>query len=137
MTLVEDILNSIRKHYPSIQAVYLFGSFGTELETEQSDLDIALLFDAEKAKSLGLLGMSNLRFELEELTGRTVDLLNLRLVNTVLQKEVIFSNRRALETNKFAADEFEMLTISKYQKLNDERKEIVEDAIKKGSFHHI
>jgi uncharacterized protein len=54
-----------------------------------------------------------------------VDLINLRLVSTVLQKEIITNGRRLYTNDEYATEEFEMLTYSFYQKLNQERGEIL------------
>jgi hypothetical protein len=70
--------------------------------------------------------LSDVRFELEALLKRDVDLINLRRVPTVLQKEIVAAGRRVYQADEYAADEFEMLVISYYQKLNDERREILE-----------
>jgi uncharacterized protein len=69
--------------------------------------------------------------------GRSVDLINLRQVSTVLQKEVVMADRRIFEGDLGAAEEFEMLTLSYYQKLNEERAGVIEDALARGRFHHL
>ncbi len=43
MTAVGDIVRTVLDHYPDTQAIYLFGSYGTENEWPDSDVDIALL----------------------------------------------------------------------------------------------
>jgi uncharacterized protein len=63
-----------------------------------------------------------------------VDLINLRQVSTVLQKEVIAADRRIYLADEYAAAEFEMLTLSYYQKLNKERATIIRDALATGRF---
>ena len=65
---------------------YLFGSFGTEQEWPDSDVDIAVLLPPEEAKKIGVLSMSDLRFALEPALKKEIDLINLRCVPTVLQK---------------------------------------------------
>jgi uncharacterized protein len=119
------ITDTIRMHYPSVQAVYLFGSYGTDQQWPDSDADVALLLPPEEAKRVGSLAMTDLRAALEQLLGREVDLINLRQVSTVFQKEIIMAERRIFCANQYAADEFEMLVISYYQKLNEERREIL------------
>ncbi|MCK5241460.1 nucleotidyltransferase domain-containing protein [bacterium] len=130
----EKIIQIILKHYPDVQAIYFFGSYGTENEWPDSDVDIALLFTPQKAEKAGSLTRSDLYFELDRSLKKQVDLVNLRAVNTVFQKEIIMADRRIYCQDERAADEFEMLTISKYQKLNEERKEIIENAVKDGRF---
>lgn len=65
------------------------------------------------------------------------DIVNLRQVPTVLQKKIVIADRRIYTGNKYAAEEFEMLTMSFYQKLNEERAEIIQSALKNGRFHEV
>ncbi|CAN2041325.1 Nucleotidyltransferase domain-containing protein [Candidatus Magnetomoraceae bacterium gMMP-15] len=132
MSKIDKIIQIVLKHYPDVQAIYLFGTYGTEDEWPSSDVDIALLLECKEAKKTGQLIMSNLRFELEALLNKDVDLINLRQVPTVLQKEIIAANRRVYQADEYAADEFDMLTISYYQKLNEERSEILEEILASG-----
>jgi uncharacterized protein len=122
----EEIQRVVISAFPLTQAIYLFSSYGTEAEQKDSDIDIALLLPHDTAKAAGPLAMSPLRFELEQRLRRDVDLINLRLVSTVLQKEVVAADRRIYCSDVYAADEFEMLPLSLYAKLNEERREIPE-----------
>jgi len=133
MSEKDDIIRVILC-YPDVQAVYLFGTYDTEDERPDSDADIAVLLAPQQARAAGLLALSDLRVELEDLMKKRVDLINLRRVPTVLQKEVIAADRRIYHADEYAADEFEMLTLSYYQKLNEERAEIIEDALATGRF---
>lgn len=120
------IIRIILSHYPAVQGIYLFGSFGTESEWPDSDIDIALLLPHEQAKEEKNLPLSECRFDLEEALHKEVDLLNARQVSTVFQKEIIAGGRLIHCQDRYAVDEFEMLTISYYQKLNEERQDILE-----------
>lgn len=131
------IIETVQRHYPETQAVYLFGSHGTDEEWPDSDVDIALLLPPLRSKKIGSLALIELRLELEALLHKPVDLINLRQVSTVLQKEIIGANRRIYTANRHAADEFEMLTLSFYRKLNEERKEILEQFWATGRAYHI
>jgi len=117
----EAIVQICLSHLPEIQAIYLFGSWGTSQQSEHSDLDLALLLPQLRAKALGNLYGSALYKALESLFKIDIDLINLREANTVLQKEIIADGRCVYNADAYAADEFEMLTMSYYQKLNDER----------------
>lgn len=132
-----EIVEAVLKSYPDVQAVYLFGTSGTEDEWPDSDVDVALLFSPAKAAKTGSLLMSDLWNKLEKLLKKDVDLINLRLVNTVFQKEIISADRRIYCADEYAADEFEMLTLSYYQKLNEERADIMKEALKSGRFHNV
>ncbi len=129
------IIHLIKKHLPDTQAIYLFGSYGTDDETSKSDVDIALLLPYAAAKKQGAFYVMELHSGLESDLHRNVDLVNLRQVDVVFQKEVIMANRRIDCSDAYAADEFEMLTLSYYQQLNRERAEIIEEAIKVGQVY--
>jgi uncharacterized protein len=85
----------------------------------------------EQAKKEKNLILSECRFELERTLSKQVDLLNSRLVSTVFQKEII-GGRLIHCADLFAVDEFEMLVLSYYQKLNEERKGILESFYRTG-----
>lgn len=89
------------------------------------------------AHAIGSLAMSDLRFGLETELNKTVDIVNLRLVSTVFQKEVVTSGRLIYGGDTYAVDEFEMLVLSFYQKLNEERAEIMRAALSDGRFHNV
>jgi uncharacterized protein len=126
MDKTKAIVDTILAVYPHIQAIYLFGSYGTADEWPDSDVDIALLLSPAEAKEAGSLLLGELHLGLQSLLNKEVDLLNLRRVSTVMQKEVVFSERRIFCADEYATAEFEMLVLSFYQKLNEERREILE-----------
>jgi len=137
MTVAGDIVRTVLGRYPETQAIYLFGSYGTENEWPDSDVDIALLLPPEQAKASRMLAMSPLCAELGSLLEKPVDLINLRIVSTVFQKEIIASDRRIHTANAYAADEFEMLVLSFFQKLSQERAEILAEGIRNGRFYNV
>ncbi len=59
------------------------------------------------------------------------------MISTVFQKEIVMADRRIYCADEYAAEEFEMLTISKYQKLNEERAGIISEALKSGRFYNL
>ena len=134
---IEGIIGALLAAYPATQAIYLFGSYGTENEWPDSDVDIALLLPPYEAKKTGSLVMSELHFSLESLLKKDVDLVNLRQVSTVFQKEIIMAERRIFCADNYAADEFEMLVLSFYQKLNEERAELLAEGLRSGSFYNV
>ncbi len=136
MSAGSDVVRTVLIHYPDTQAIYLFGSYGTENEWPDSDVDIALLLPPEQAKASRMLAMSPLCSELGSLLGKDVDLVNLRVVSTVFQKEIIAADRRIHTGNTYAADEFEMLVLSFFQKLSQERAEILAEGLRSGRFYH-
>ena len=121
------IVETILKYYPETQAVCLFGTYGTFAERPESDVDIALLLPHNSRIGNLQLAKSDCRFELEELLEKEVDLLNVRKLSTVFQKEVVMNGSLIYSRTRHVVDEFEMLTLSYYQKLNEERAEILEE----------
>ena len=121
------VVAEVRQSFPDIEAVYLFGSFADGTEDDGSDLDLALLFcpplDRRERKNLF---MHPLHAQLQRLTERKVDLLNLRQMPTVLQKEIVMLGWRIYCADEVVADEFDLGVLSRYQKLNQERAEILQ-----------
>jgi len=137
MNETDVIVRIIVEHYPAAQAIYLFGTYGTADEWPDSDVDIAVLLPPGEAKQTGHMAVSNARATIERLLGKDVDLINLRQVSTVFQKEIIMAERRILCADAYAADEFEMLVISRYQKLNEERAEVLAEGLRSGRFYNV
>ena len=125
-------VDMLSHRYPSLQAVYLFGSLGTDAETEKSDADIAILLPHAEAKRTAPADLFDTRCALANALHRDVDLVNARAVNTVLRKEIVAASRRIFCADPYEADLFEMLTISFYQKLNEERAGILAEIERSG-----
>lgn len=47
------------------------------------------------------------------------------------------ADRRIYCGDLYAADEFEMLVLSFYQKLNEERAEVLAEGLRSGRFHNV
>ena len=135
MNSQEQISNLVRQHYPGVQAIYLFGTHATPHERPDSDVDIAVLLPPLEAKAVGDLTLSPLHLALQDTLRKTVDLVNLRRVPTVFQKEIIMDGRCIHCAGRYALEEFEMLVLSFYLKLNEERAEILEDGLRTGRFY--
>ena len=131
------IIDIICAYLPDVRAIYLFGTWGTKDEWPDSDIDIALLLNPDKGKRTGLLAMNNLRVALESALAKDVDLINISRVSTVFQKEIIITGRRIYCADEYGTDEFEMVALSLYQKLNAERGAILEEALKCGRFYNL
>jgi predicted nucleotidyltransferase len=125
-------VDSLSRHYRDLQAVYLFGTYGTEDERPVSDVDVALLLPVQSAKRAGSLALGPCARELCSLLGREIDLINLRRVDTVFQFEIIRTGRIVFERNDGERESFELLTIAKYQKLSEERSGIIEEILRSG-----
>ncbi len=126
MEILDRIINVIVDCYPGVQGIYLFGSFGTEDERPDSDVDLALLLPPTQAVMAPDLQIGQCRAILAKLLRRDVDLVNVRRVSTVFQKEIICNGRLIYCADRYAVENFEMLVLSLYQTLNEERREILD-----------
>ncbi len=137
MKAVDAMIDTITCRHPGVQAIYLFGSWGTADEWPDSDVDIAMLLPADVAKQQGLPDLIGTQTALSFLLHKSIDLLNLRRTSTVFQKEVIAADRRIFTADIGAAEEFEMLVLSFYQKLNEERREVLDDFWRTGRAYRV
>jgi len=134
---VNAIVQVVRRHYPDAQAAYLFGTYGTQDEWPDSDVDIGLLLPVPSAKKAGSLAMGVCWSELGSLLGKEVDLINLRRVDTVFQNEILNNGRELFVGDRKAADEFQLLVMSLYQKLTEERADIVREIERTGRAYDV
>ncbi len=116
---VSPMIARILESIPGVRAIYLYGSRLEGMVHPESDLDIGLLLSPGAGAGQGLL---QLRGDLESMAGAPVDLAVLDLSrNVVLCKEVVAHGRRIWTAEQGAADEFEMLAMSYYGRLCDDR----------------
>ncbi len=135
---VADLIKAVCISHPDTQAIYLYGTWGTEDQRRGSDLDIAVLLPPTTARTVDHSAWLHLSVEVARAAKvEYADLINLRTASVILRKEIIAANRRIYCADEYAADEFEMLTLSYYQKLNEERREIVESGLSTGRFYDV
>ncbi|MCF8108023.1 MAG: nucleotidyltransferase domain-containing protein [Desulfohalobiaceae bacterium] len=132
MSLITNITDKVLECLPELQAAYLFGSYANNDAHPGSDVDIAVLLPPAFARQMQSITLFQARCDLEKAVHNNVDLINLRRVNTILQKEVITYGKRFLCHDVYAAEEFEMLVFSAYQKLSQERSAIIESILQNG-----
>lgn len=129
--IVTIALEEIRKTFPSVQGVYLFGSFAKAEENSESDLDLALLLD-RPANTITLWNVAqNIAVRIQ----RDVDLIDLLTASTVLRFQIISSAKRIDHQNFKSCDSFEDLSWAMYLRLNEERKEILSDIENRGRIY--
>lgn len=122
------IVEAIRAAYPDAQAVYRFGSWGTACQRAESDLDIAVLLPWRVAERPGTDRWVELNGEISAVA-RTdrVDLVNLRVADTVLQAEVLRGGAPVYSADEGERLAFEVLVLSKYDDLNRWREPLIEE----------
>ena len=132
MNIKQKIQDILLEQFSGLQAIYLFGSLSVHTEHARSDVDIAVLLTPEQSRRTSVESFHSVQIRLEKSLSQDVDLINLRQVNTVMQKEVVTSGERIHCSEEEAAEEFEMLVFSAYQKLSQERAEIVQNIVQSG-----
>jgi|ASRP01.1.fsa_nt_gi predicted nucleotidyltransferase len=103
--------------------VYIFGSYAKKENTKDSDIDIAFYSENEyDSFEIFLLAQ-----EISAKIKKEVDLVQLKKSSTVFQKEVVENGIYIYEKSSTEREKFELLVYKKYFKLNEERKEIIDN----------
>lgn len=121
----------IRKEWNSVEAVYLYGSALTAPKPEGSDIDLAVL-SKEPVSAQKRWEMAQ---QLASFLKTDVDLADLRRSSTVFQFQVISTGRRIDCSDLKASEDFETYVYSDYARLNEERKEILDEIQKRGRIY--
>lgn len=132
---IEKLLNSLverlKEEFPGLLAVYRFGSHGTKYERPDSDLDLAVYAGA----SLSASALWRIAQELAADIGRDVDLTDLASASTVMRAQVIHNGVRIYCADWVSCETFENYVYSSYARLNEERRGILEDILRRGSVY--
>ncbi|MBN1684817.1 MAG: nucleotidyltransferase domain-containing protein [Gammaproteobacteria bacterium] len=122
------LVSLIKKSYPKVEAIYLFGSFGTKFETPASDIDLAILLPSA-TNTVALWEKSQ---KIASKMRRDVDLIDLKQVSTVFQYQIINTGKRLYCPDTAKCDFFENNVFSEYLDFNQRRKPILEDIEQRG-----
>ncbi len=124
------IIAAIRAAFPKTLAIYAFGSRINGTAHSASDLDLAVLTTGY-AKPLQLWELSS---DLAEITGRAVDLLDMRAASTVMQYQILQTGRR-LWGQEPAAGLFECFVLSEKTALDTARAGLLADVQQTGKIY--
>ena len=125
------LIEYIREAVPNLIALYRFGSQAKGTARPDSDMDLAVL----TRESVPNLRRFELAQELAIQLHRDVDLVDLRGASTVMRMQVISTGECLFKTSDRLQGEFEDLTYSTYARLNEERREILNDVRTRGSVY--
>lgn len=128
MSTTQQIIAFIRKNIPDVKAIYSFGSYGTPLQRQDSDIDLAIL----PTQKIDPVKRWELAQEIARLLQRDVDLIDLLQASTVLRFEIINTGQQIYCSDKTACDLFENYVFSSYLRFNEERKELLADIRQRG-----
>ncbi len=119
------LVEHIRQKVLSLQAIYAYGSRIDGLLHAASDLDLALLL--EPASNFSPFEVFQLRGDLETIAGCPVDISILDCNKSViLCKEVVSRGKVIFVNDPDAVDNFEMMALSLYAQLSEERRPVIE-----------
>lgn len=125
--LIERLIGKL----PDLEAIYLFGSRAEGAEKKGSDWDFAFL----SRKGLNSTELWDVKSQLEADYNEDIDILDLYQIDTVTQIEVIKGGSVIWKAENFNPLVFESMVISMYQKLNEERAEILKQVSVQGNIH--
>ncbi len=117
------IIKTIIAELPDVQAIYRYGSAGSKYERPDSDIDIAILAN----RIVPFQEMTKLAVTLMDLTGRDVDLNEMRKLPVTLRVQIILQGVRVFCKDQVAAETYDSHTLSDYVRLNEERQYILKD----------
>lgn len=120
---IQIAVEQLSKHVPQLIAIILFGSFGTEYETDQSDLDLAIL----SSSKLEVVAMWELSQKIAIQLNKDVDLVDLRQASTVFKFQILSTGKIIFCTNLDEFALFETTAFSMYLSFQETRKEILQD----------
>jgi len=121
MDLDFDYIKSFLIEELEAELIYLFGSYAVGKTRDDSDLDLAFLSSKEIDDYQRFLTAQKLASKLNI----DIDLVDLAKASTVFKTQIIQGDL-LFAKNEQQKQQFELLTLKKYARLNEERKEIIE-----------
>lgn len=118
---------------PSVQAIYLFGSQATGMSSASSDVDIAFVTPFEYKADPVLLYQMQMQLEMN--LGKDVDFIHLNQASTVLQFQITNTGMHLYVKDASLVLQYETLILSMYQRLQEERKDILDEIISSGKVY--
>ena len=125
------LVEYIKKSIPDLIALYRFGSQAKGTARPDSDVDLAVL----ARYPIPALRRFELAQELATQLHRDVDLVDLRSASTVMRMQVISTGECLFTVSDRLQGAFEDLVYSTYARLNEERREILNDVRTRGSVY--
>lgn len=124
-------IDFLTQHIHGLYGIYLYGSRANDRQKKDSDWDIAFL----GSHSISAEELWEIKTEMEARFNTDIDLIDLTVASTVLKAEVLRTGKLVYHTDQNKIAGFEYLTLSYYQKLNEERAGILRDIKESGSIY--
>lgn len=132
MHLSTDQIENIKKFLISKVDPYLIIIFGSAAQgrmNPDSDIDVAYLSHHRAVSAYDLYMLAQ---EMAGIVGRDIHLIDLQQASTVLQAQVVSRGTVILDLEPQKRQEFFILTLKQYARLNEERKPILAKAKERG-----
>lgn len=109
--------------------IIIFGSAARGRMRTASDIDVAYL----NHQDVSAYDLFMIAQELAGIVGRDVHLIDLRRASTVLQAQIISQGKIILDLEPLKRQEFFILTLKQYARLNEERAPVLVKVKERGS----
>jgi predicted nucleotidyltransferase len=130
---LDNVVQLITEQIPSVEVIYLFGSMANGMDSRESDVDIAFLTPFEC--KVNPIDVSLLKGKLEILLGKDVDLIHLNVASIVFQFQITTTSKQLYVKNASLVLQYEVLVLSMYQRLQEERQGILKEIILSGKVY--
>lgn len=114
---IVPLIDTVQRRVPGLLGIWLFGSLARGQQRDDSDIDLAVLakapVDAVELFELGL--------ELGVRASRDVDLLDLRVVSTIMRKEIVSEGELLIAADPTACESFVADSLALYVALREEQ----------------
>jgi predicted nucleotidyltransferase len=114
--------------FPTVWAIYVYGSFARGDEVSSSDIDLAMLLPPGEQIADILAVLSDVSTHVH----REVDLVDLRRASDVLRREVLADGRLIYVARPDEVLEWEGMAVSRYQRYREEVRDLLDDFRKTG-----
>lgn len=125
----DEVGRVVEELFPEALGVWVYGSVATGSARRDSDIDIAILPDRPMDGVDRWLRAQEVAARLR----RDVDLVDLTAVPPLLRFEAFADGHRVAARDPLACDRFEMTAVSQYQRLNEERRELLDEIAQRGT----
>lgn len=129
---MDEVIQILKREIPGLKAVYLYGSRAGRESRPDSDTDLAYLAEGAALSAVDCFFLAQ---RLADILRTDVDLVDLGTASTVLRFEIVGKGKRLFCADETACDLFEVLVFSMYQRLQEERKEIIAEILRKRSVY--
>lgn len=130
--ILAHVAAAIRRAIPGVMAIYVYGSAARGDDRSDSDVDIAVLLPPGQRLANRLMLIA----ELHDVTGRSVDVVDLRQVGTFLRMEVLRDGRQIANSDPGQVLAWEGYAMSEYTQHRAAIRDIMSDFRRTGIGYH-